>query len=389
MATILLTIIYISFISLGLPDSLLGSSWPVMHLSLGADITLAGIISFIVAFGTIVSSLLSVRLIKLMGTGKTTAVSVLMTAVALFMFNLAPSFIWLCIAAIPLGLGAGAVDSVLNNFVALHYKAKHMNWLHCFWGIGATAGPIIMSLFIAQQNGWRSGYLTISIIQGVLVASLFASLPLWKKFESNLPQEKKAEVKTLSLVQAGKIKGALAVFITFFCYCSVECTAGLWGSTYLVTYRGLSPADSAMIVSLFFMGITVGRFLSGLLSLKLNNTKLVRLGLYLCIAGCVILILPLNTFFAAVGLVLLGLGCAPIYPAMLHETPVRFGKDISQALMGIQMACAYIGTTLMPPLFGVIGNTFGMVLFPIFLLIITVIMLFFSEKANKVSFSNQ
>jgi len=381
MITLILIIIYLAFISLGLPDSLLGSAWPVMQSDLSVGFSSAGIISMIICGGTIISSLLSGKLINRFGTGKVTFVSVAMTAVALLCFSIAPSFIWLCIMSIPLGLGAGSVDAALNNFVALHYKAKHMSWLHCFWGIGATSGPIIMSLFIAKNSGWRKGYFTISMIQFSLVFLLFITLPLWKRFEKNDEEASIDEEKNTEKISPLKIPGVKLVLVSFVCYCAAEATAGLWGSSYLVN-KGLSPDDASIGISLFYGGITLGRFLSGFLTIKLNNCILIRLGQVTCIIGAVCLLLPLPTYFSLVGLILVGLGCAPIYPCMLHETPNRFGISASQSIMGLQMAFAYIGSTFMPPILGFIASKTSIMIFPYFLLCYMLIMLIGSEKIN-------
>ncbi len=382
MATLLLIIIYISFISLGLPDSLLGSAWPVLHKDLNVPISAAGIATMITAGGTIISSFQSNRLIKKFGTGKVTAVSVCMTAFALLGTYLTGSFGFICLMAVPMGLGAGAVDAALNNFVALHYKASHMSWLHCFWGVGATAGPLIMAFFLGQNGAWRNGYLTIGIIQVCLVIALFASLPFWKHFEAE-PTGEEVEKTSNKLGELLKIKGAKAALLSFFCYCAAELTAGLWGSSYLVEYKGLEASVAARWVSMYYFGITFGRFISGFLTMKFNNKQLIRLGELLCLVGAITLLLPFNSA-QLIGLLVIGIGCAPIYPSMLHETPRRFGKELSQAVMGIQMACAYIGSTFMPPLFGLLAGHTGMFLFPFFLIALIILMLISSEMINRV-----
>jgi len=381
MITLILIIIYLAFISLGLPDSLLGSAWPVMQTDLSVGFSSAGIISMIISGGTIVSSLLSCKFINRFGTGKVTFVSVTMTAVALLGFSISPSFIWLCIIAIPLGLGAGSVDTALNNFVALHYKAKHMSWLHCFWGIGATSGPVIMSLFIAKNNGWQKGYFTISLIQFSLVFLLFITLPLWKMFEKNDEEslDKKEDIEKISPLKMPGVKLAL---LSFVCYCAAESTAGLWGSSYLVNYKGLSADNAARWISLFYAGITLGRFLTGFLTMKFNNLILIRSGQVICIIGVVCLLLPLPIYFSMISLILIGLGCAPIYPCMIHETPTRFGKVESQSIIGLQMAFAYIGSTFMPPILGFIASKSSIMIFPYFLLCYILIMFICSEKIN-------
>ncbi|CUP12813.1 MFS transporter [Clostridium disporicum] len=383
MLTVLLVIIYIAFISLGLPDAILGSAWPTLHQDLGVPMSYAGVVTMIVAGGTIVSSFFSGKVIKKFGTGKVTTFSVFLTAAALLGIYFSPSFIWICILGIPLGLGAGAVDSALNNFVALRYEAKHMNWLHCFWGIGATAGPFIMSLYLLKENGWRLGYLTIGIIQAVLVICLFASLPLWKKFEvkDNDDEDTHVEVKVSTLI---KLPGAKPALISFFCYCAIELTTGLWASSFLVVNNGLSAEKAAKWVSLYYLGITVGRFLSGFLAIKLNNKQMIRIGEVICIIGAVLLMMPFSNSLQLCGLILIGLGCAPIYPAMLHETPNRFGKELSQGIMGIQMATAYVGSTFVPPIFGFLSGVLGFNILPYFLMILMILMLATSERVSKV-----
>ena len=380
MLTILLIIIYIAFISLGLPDAILGSAWPLMHTDLNVPISYAGIATMIVSGGTIISSFFSEKMIRKFGTGKVTTISVLLTATGLLGIYFAPSFIWICLLGIPLGIGAGAVDAALNNFVALHYEAKHMNWLHCFWGIGATSGPFIMSLFLLNQNGWRIGYATIGIIQAILVICLFISLPLWRQFETTqkVEEEDDNDIKIKSLL---KIPGAKPTLIAFFCYCAVELTTGLWASSYLVVNDGLAVELAAKWASFYYLGITVGRFIAGFLTMKLTNTQMIRIGQTICIIGAILLVLPITSVFKLIGLIFIGLGCAPIYPAMLHETPNRFGKELSQRLMGIQMATAYVGSTLIPPLFGALSKVLGLQMLPYFLLIFLIIMLVSSEKA--------
>lgn len=382
MITLILIIIYLAFISLGLPDSLLGSAWPVIQSDLSVNTSSAGIISMLICGGTIISSLFSGKLINRFGTGKFTFVSVTMTAFALLGFSISNSFIWLCIMAIPLGLGAGSVDAALNNFVALHYKAKHMSWLHCFWGIGATSGPLIMSLFLGNNGGWQKGYFTISLIQFSLVFVLFITLPLWKHLEKNDKNSTKHEEINTEKIKTLKIPGVKLALVSFVCYCATESTAGLWGSSYLVNYKGLSVDDAARGISLFYGGITLGRFLSGFLTMKFNNRMLIRSGQVLCILGAIFLLLPFPAYFSLIGLILIGLGCAPIYPAMLHETPYRFGKAASQSIMGIQMAFAYIGSTFMPPILGFLASKTSIIIFPYFLLLCIIVMFIGSEKIN-------
>lgn len=384
MAMLLLVIIYLSFISLGLPDTLLGAAWPVMHLNIGVSVSAGGLVAFIGSGGTIVSSFFSARLIKRFGTGKVIFISVLMTAAALLGFSIAPHYVLLCLLAVPLGLGAGAVDAALNNFVALHYKAKHMNWLHCFWGIGATAGPMIMALYLGSQSGWRQGYLLISLMQMALVVVLFISLPLWKRFEAGT-QEMSANMEHKSFREITRIKGVKPVMLAFFFYCGLEGATGLWSGSYLVLSRGLDPATAASWVSTFFFGITAGRLLSGFLAIKISNTRLIIIGQIICVIGILLMILPMSDYFALAGLILLGLGCAPIFPSLIHETPVRFGKHISQAIIGIQMASAYTGSMLIPPLIGTLFGQIGFGFLPLFMAVALLVMSLMTHRTQRLT----
>ena len=388
--TALLVIIYISFISLGLPDALLGAAWPVMSTDLGAPLSLAGMLSMIVAGGTIVSSLTSERVIRRFGTGLVTAFSVTMTAVALLGIALSSGIGWLCLFAVPLGLGAGAVDTALNNFVALHYQARHMNWLHCFWGVGATAGPAIMSLFLTTQGGWKMGYGTIGTLQAVLVVALFVSLPLWKKAGNANPQTELTDQKPQKLMHTLQTPGVKPAMLCFFAYCALELTTGLWGSSYLVMVKGIPAASAAQWISYFYLGITAGRFLSGFLSIRLRNSTMIGIGLMVIGFGLIAILLPFHPVFQQVGLALTGLGCAPIFPAMLHDTPRRFGASMSQRLIGLQMASAYLGSTLAPLLFSAIVQYVDIALFPYYLMIMLVLMVVSSKRVDRaVTLNNQ
>ena len=380
-STILLIIIYLAFISLGLPDSLLGAAWPSMYNGLNVPLHYAGYIFMIIAGGTVISSVLSEKVIRKFGTGVVTAVSVSMTAAALLGFSFSSNFILLCLLAVPLGLGAGSVDAALNNYIALHYKAKHMSWLHCFWGIGASLGPIIMSFFLINKNSWNSGYNAISIIQFGLVVILFITLFLWGKNEvNNSKNESGQKTKFLELF---RITGVKQVLIAFFCYCTMEATAGLWGSSFLAIEKNIPPETAARWISLYYIGITFGRFISGFLTIKLNNRKMIRIGQCFIFLGTIALVLPLGSILLLPGLFMIGLGCAPIFPSLLHETPKNFGKENSQAIMGIQMASAYIGTTLMPPLFGQIGSHIGFTVFPLFIITVLVLQIIVIETMNR------
>lgn len=367
MIHLLLVIIYLAFISLGLPDALLGSAWPSMYPALGVPVSYAGMISMIIALGTIVSSLMSDSVTLRLGAGKVTAISVAMTAMALFGFSLSNSFFMLCLCAIPYGLGAGSVDTALNNYVALHYESKHMSWLHCMWGIGASVGPYIMGYVLTGGGVWNSGYRIIGILQVVLTVILVLSLPLWKH-SSGEKGEENAPRKAMPLTRIIRIPGVKAVMLCFFCYCAVEQTAGLWAASYLNLYKGISPESAASFASMFFLGITIGRAFSGLIAMKLNDTQMVILGFGIIAAGIFAVLLPGGSWSAIIGLIVIGLGCAPIYPAMIHSTPARFGAKQSQAIVGVQMASAYMGTCIMPPTFGILAERISIALLPLYLL---------------------
>jgi len=389
MYSLLIIIIYIAFISLGLPDSLLGSAWPVMYGQLGVPMSYAGIVTMIIASGTIVSSLLSDRLTRKLGAGVVTTISVMMTAAALFGFSISDNFLLLCLWAVPYGLGAGAVDAALNNYVALHYASRHMSWLHCFWGVGAAVSPYIMGYCLTRGYGWNSGYRSVAIVQVVLTAILFVSLPLWKKrntFESGA----KTQTPPLSLLQALKIKGVKQVLLAFFAYCSLETTTGLWASSYLVEFRGINPEIAAEFASLFFLGITFGRFLCGFIADKIGDKLLIRWGIVIILFGSVLVAVPgMSGITALAGLVIIGLGCAPVYPSIIHSTPANFGQDNSQAIIGIQMASAYTGSTFMPPLFGLIADTISIGLYPVYLILFTILMIAMTEKLNRITASKK
>lgn len=370
---LLLAIIYLAFISLGLPDSLLGSAWPVIHLEMNAPLSWSGIVFMIISVGTILSSLLSDRLTHRLGTGKVTAISVAATCAALFGFSFCRSFPGLCLWAVPYGLGAGGVDAALNNYVALHYASRHMSWLHCMWGVGATVGPYIMGAALSGGLGWNAGYRVIGAMQLVLTAILFLSLPLWKTALGDA--EKPGNDRALPLREAVALPGAKSVMFCFFCYCAAEQTVGLWASSYLVAARGVDAAAAARYGSLFFLGITAGRAVSGFITMKLNDMQMVRLGQGLIAAGVLLLLLPLGNHCALAGLIVAGLGCAPVYPSLIHATPLHFGASRSQAIIGVQMASAYVGTSLMPPLFGYLAARFTIRLLPAYLLALLIFMI--------------
>lgn len=385
MFSLLLALIYVSFISLGLPDSLLGSAWPQMQESLGVSLSLGGVISFLITASTILSSLMSHQVIQRFGTGAVTMCSVALTALALFGFSLSNSFFALCLWAIPYGLGAGSVDAALNNFVALHCKAKHMSWLHCFWGIGATGGPYIMGLCLSRGMGWQAGYRTISFLQMALTLILLLSLPLWKKQELPLSGGETVRPQTPQWGKLLKRPGVKAALTAFFFYSALELTTGLWGSSYMVAVRGISAETAAKWISLFYLGITAGRFFSGFLTLRFSDDAMVRLGEITAIVGILLILLPLHNLFLCLGLILTGLGCAPIYPSLLHATPQRFGKSLSQSLMGTQMAISYLGSTTMPPVSGFLSEKISMGLYPVLLLVFALMLTILTEKGRHCS----
>lgn len=372
---LLLALIYICFISLGLPDSLLGSAWPVMQKTLTVPMSYAGIISIIMSVGTIISSFFSDRMVRKFGPGKITACSIFLTALALFGFSVSNRFFMLILWAIPYGLGAGGVDSVLNNYVALHYKAQHMSWLHCFWGVGASISPYIMSFALVRIENWNSGYLIVSVIQMILCAFVFFSLPLWKNSTAESEEEKPAEEsKPLKFKEIISITGAVSCLLTFFGYCSLELSTSLWASSYLVLNKGISPEIASGFASLFYIGITSGRGVNGFLAMKFSDRFLIRTGFCIITMGIIMILLPLPSICALVGFIVIGLGCAPIYPCIIHMTPDIFGRDKSQAMIGVQMAFAYIGFCISPPLFGLIAEHITISLLPFYLLLLLTLM---------------
>ena len=383
MVHLLLVIIYLSFISLGLPDALLGAAWPVMSQEFAVPVSYAGGIALIIAIGTVVSSLLSDRLTKWLSTGKITAISVAMTAVALLGFSISREYWQLCLWAIPYGLGAGSVDASLNNYVAIHYASRHMSWLHCMWGVGASVGPYVMGRALTGGLGWNTGYRIISLVQLVLTAGIVLSLPLWKTRKGE-PGTDGKRTEPLTMKQIFAIPGAKEVMLAFFCYCALEQTCILWGSSYLVMEHGMLEETAATLASLFMLGLTFGRFLSGFLTYKMNDENMIRLGQGIIALGILIMLLPLGTMAAMIGLLLMGLGCAPIYPCIIHSTPDHFGEENSQALIGVQMASAYVGICCMPPLFGLIANHISAGWLPGYVAVIHVVMVLMCERLNKI-----
>ena len=381
MASLLLPIIYLAFISLGLPDGLLGAAWPSMYQQMGADLSWAGIVSMIIAASTIVSSLASARLNLALGTGKVTAYSVLLTAVALMGFSLCGQFWQLCLWAIPYGLGAGSVDAALNNYVSLHYESRHMSWLHCMWGVGASIGPIIMGRALAGGT-WEGGYRTVSVLQFVLTVVLLGSLKLWKRPEQTLNGEDFTPEQR-PIRELLRLPGVRQVVTCFFCYCALEATAGMWAASYCTVARGINAETAASWASLFYLGITVGRGICGFLTMKISDQNMIRLGQAIIALGLVLILLPAGNTVLFVGLITVGLGCAPVYPCIIHETPVNFGRELSMSMTGLQMACAYVGSCLMPPLFGLLGQHISMGLYPWFMAVLLVLMFIMAESLHR------
>ena len=370
-STALLMMIYLSFISLGLPDSMLGSAWPAMNVSLNAPLWGAGLVQMLISFCTIISSLNSAKLIRRFGTGKLTAISVATTALALLGFSLAKNYAFLLLMAVPLGLGAGAVDAGLNNYVALHCEAKHMSWLHCFWGVGTIIGPMILSAVLRVGGSWATGYRAVGLIQCAVSALLFATLGMWKR--GNIQQEEYG-AKALSVWEVLSLPGAKAGMVTFLCYCAVESTLGLWGATYISQVRGVDEATAASFGAMFYIGITVGRAISGFMAMKLLPKQMVRVGQALLALGCIFMMIPAGSTLSGIGLVVCGLGCAPIYPNIIQDTPVNYGAENSQAAIGVQMAFAYVGSTFLPSIFGALAGVGGYGLLPHFAIGICVLM---------------
>ena len=381
MASLLLPVIYLAFISLGLPDSLLGSAWPSMVGELGANLSWAGIVSMIISAFTIVSSLCSERLNARFGTGGVTAGSVLLTAAALLGFSSCTRFWQLCLWAVPYGLGAGSVDAALNAYVSLDYESGHMSWLHCMWGVGASIGPVIMGQALAGGS-WQGGYRIISVLQFALTLILFFSLPLWKRTgkakdgEDFTPEHR-------SIPQLLRLPGVPQVLLCFFGYCALEATAGMWAASYCTLVRGIDANTAANWTSTFYLGITIGRGICGFLTMKITDQNMIRLGQGVIALGVLLVLLPAGQTVLVAGLVAIGLGCAPVYPSIIHETPANFGREVSLAMTGIQMAFAYVGSCLMPPLFGLLAQYVSPALYPWYLGVLLVVMFVMAESLHR------
>ncbi len=383
MAHLLIAVIYLAFISLGLPDSLLGSAWPTMTGELSVPLSYAGYISMTISAGTILSSLMSDRLTRRFGTGRLTAASVLLTAAALFGFSVSKSYPLLILWSVPYGLGAGSIDAALNNYVALNYKSSHMSWLHCMWGVGTVVGPYVMGYALTSGMTWGAGYRIISVMQALLGVVMLFSLPLWKTGSTAQKEKSAATEKAPSLRQLLRLPGVPHVLLTFFCYCSLEIVAIVWSGTYLVHKGGFAPEYAASLSSMFFIGITAGRAVGGFLTYRFSDRQMIRIGEVLIAAGVLSLFILPDGYFTLVGLLLIGLGCAPIYPAVIHSTPEYFGAENSGALIGIQMACAYTGMCLMPPVFGWIAEVTSPAVFPVVIGAFLVVMAYLHESMVK------
>ncbi len=380
MTTLLLIVIYITFIGLGIPDSLFGAAWPAIYTEFSLPISLGSCITILISITTMTSSLMSARLITRFGTPRVTAVSTALTAIGLLGFSLSGRFVFLLISAIPMGFGAGAIDSGLNNYVALHYKANHMSFLHCFYGIGVTISPYLMSVALGGEGGWRGGYRITFFIQLFVTAVTLISLPLWKKVGSrgmagvgNL-DEADIEFRTLKMSEMAKMPKVRAVWLLFLASTTIEFTTGVWGSTFLVNSRGMTAENAARIITFYYGGMALGRFISGILASRVSSWKIVKIGVCVLGAALILMFFPVGKISGA-ALFLVGLGNGPFYPNLTHLTPTNFGADISQSVMGSQMASACIGTIILTPLFGVLAQNIGTGFFPVYLVIMYCLMI--------------
>lgn len=385
MYMLLLAIIYLAFISLGLPDSLLGSGWPAMQIQLNVPLSYASILSIVTTCGTIISALSSDYLTNKYGTGKITVVSVGLTALGLFGYSIGNNFIILILFSLPYGLGAGAVDAALNNYVALHFKSKHMSFLHFFWGLGACFSPYIMSYALSMNNNWQRGYRIVSLVQIVITFILFISLPLWKK-DINLNETQ--ERNTLSIKEILKIKGVYYVLFGFLLYCVIESICFLWTSSYFVGHFLLSEQSAAKLGSLFYLGMTIGRLLNGFVADKYDDKTMIRIGILVAIIGVLMIVLSFNiVYLAIIGVVIAGIGCGPIFPSIIHSTPDNFGKENSQSIIGVQMACAYFGYAITPVVFGLLAQYVSISIYPYMLLLALILLFIMLEKLNIITSS--
>lgn len=379
MYLLLLAVIYLTFVSLGLPDSLLGAAWPTIRVEFDVPLSYMGMVSMIISGGTILSSLLSERFTKKFGTNMVALVSVILTAVAMFGFSISTEFYQMCLWGIPYGIGAGAIDAALNNYVAVYYNSRHMNWLHSFWGVGTIVSPYVMSYALLHST-WSNGYRMVSYIQFGIAFVLMLTLTLWKVNKSE--KIKNEGTEPLGVRTALKIKGVPYMLIGFMAYCATEATAMLWTSSFLEGVKGASKDEAAAFGSLFFIGMTIGRFLSGFFADKLGDRRMIRLGIATALVGILCTIVPWQEV-AVIGFVILGLGCAPVYPCIIHSTPENFGEENSLGIIGIQMASAYVGSTFMPPVFGLIANNISLKMMPVYMAFFLVLSLVMIGKIRK------
>ena len=368
----LLVVIYIAFIGLGVPDSLVGSAWPAIHTELNIPVEAVSVLTFIISGCTVLSSMFSAGILNKFGTSKVTAFSTGMTALALFGFSVAPSFGVMIPIAVVLGLGAGAIDSGLNNYVALNFKASHMNFLHCFYGVGVSLSPYLMSQALRLVD-WRGGYRYAFYVQFAIAVMLIFSIPLWKKSSSS--EESSEELVTsLSIKEMIKKPEVIQVWVIMLVTNAIEYACGVWGSTYLVEEKGFNIEHGALALTIYYVGMSIGRFLSGLLANKIKTWKRIFIGSVILAPAILVMLLPLPAVFSVVGLFLIGLGNGSIYPNMIHLTPHNFGKEVSQSIMGSQIAFAYIGVMLAPPTVSLISGVFSMKVYPVLLAVLYVVM---------------
>lgn len=382
MYSLLLAIIYLAFISLGLPDSILGSCWPVMHTELNVPVSYMGIITILASGCTIISSLVSNKLTRKFKTPLVTLVSVIIISIGLYGFSISTNFWMLMLFAIPYGLGGGSIDAALNNYVALYYNSKHMSWLHCFWGVGTIISPFVMS-YTLTNSSWQAGYRVIAFVQLGIALILFVTLPLWKVNQTSA--QASTDERNVGIIDALKIKGVPFLLLGFFAYCAAEATAMSWASTYFVHVKNINEEKAAAYASLFFIGLTTGRFLGGFIMDKLSDREMILLGTGIAACGVISLLLPFSSTVALIAFVLIGFGFAPIYPCIIHSTPANFGAENSGAIIGIQMASAYIGSTFVPPLYGVLGKAIGFGIMPLFLILFILLMVIMIEKTYRLT----
>ena len=385
MATLLLAVIYTAFIGLGIPDSLFGTAWPAIYREFSLPISFASFVTVTTSCGTVFSSLMSSQVIRRFGTARVSAFSTALTAVALLGFSFSGSFWLLILCAIPLGLGAGAIDTALNNYVALHYSATHMSFLHCFYGVGVSLSPYVLSLVISGPQGWRGGYRTAFAMQLVIALLLFLTLPLWKKVQGVRTDGESGEEKinALPVRKVLKLPGVKGMCLLFVASVGIEVTAGSWGATFLVESKGVTEDRAAWYVMFYYIGMAVGRFLSGVLAAKLHSWQIIRLGMVVLGVALVVLLLPVPPVWSAVGLFLVGLGNGPMFPNYNYLAPESFGPEVSQSVIGTQMAFSYIGVMLVPTVFGVLGQVVTVALFPAYLTAFFLVMVVFTVKVRQ------